>query len=93
MCARDNSYSWCEEETQSDTTDTGDSNSGSGTGTEDVNTGSNGSNTTSDQNITVEPCEIACDGDKECSDANTYTIDVCNKDGTCESYCINLPIA
>ena len=116
LCARDNSYSWCEKETQQDGTGTGDGNAddgtgdgsgtgdgtgdgnaGSGTGdsnsgTGDFNTGNNDGNTPSDQNITIEPCEVACENDKDCSDENTYTIDVCNKDGNCESYCINLPV-
>lgn len=38
-----------------------------------------------------QECEIACHSDSECSDGNSTTIDICNKEGSCESKCTNIP--
>jgi len=41
----------------------------------------------------VEPpveCEVACAKDKECNDSISGTIDVCNNDGACDSFCTNV---
>ena len=37
-------------------------------------------------------CEIACYMDKDCDDSNNATLNICNNDGTCDSYCTNLEI-
>jgi len=35
-------------------------------------------------------CEIACVKDKECDDGISGTVDVCNNDGACDSFCTNI---
>ncbi len=45
-----------------------------------------------DQDIAVQPCDIACANDADCDDSNTLTIDICNNDGECKSYCLHLPM-
>ncbi len=37
-------------------------------------------------------CAIACYNDSGCDDKIATTIDVCNSDGTCESYCTNIAV-
>ncbi len=38
-------------------------------------------------------CIIECSSDEECDDSNPYTEDICNNDGTIDSYCTHLTIA
>jgi len=84
MCARDSSYSWCEEEEEQVEEEPKEE--------KPVKEDSLAEEPLAEEEPPVEECTVACSTDRECDDADANTLDVCNNDGGCDSNCTNLPV-
>jgi len=85
LCAKDSSYSWCEEKEEEIPVE------GPPIEEEPLTEELPVEKPPLEEPY-MEECSVACSSDGECDDSNRNTLDVCNNDGDCDSSCTNLPV-